>query len=73
VNLEVFRGLSELDLLNVNSLSSCMNRSLHLFLLPLPVCRKRLGAAPLTRRLVLPIPEILFVWIQCHLLVFNLG
>jgi hypothetical protein len=53
-------------LISFNSLSSCINRALHLFFLPLPVHRKRLDAAPLSRHLVLPIPEILFIWIQHH-------
>jgi hypothetical protein len=34
---------------------------------------EEVNAAPLSRRLVIPIPEILFVWLQHHLLVFNLG
>jgi hypothetical protein len=52
-------------------LGSCRNRSLDLFLLPLPVRRKRVIAAPLSRRVVLP-PAILFVWIRHHLLVSNI-
>jgi hypothetical protein len=65
-NLEVLRGLS-------SSLCSCRNRALHLFSLPHPVRRKRLDAALLSRRLVFPSPEILFVCTQHHLLVFNQG
>jgi hypothetical protein len=49
----VLRGLSEPEYRLLGKL---------MFLLPLPVRRKRLGLAPLARRLVPPSPEALFTW-----------
>jgi hypothetical protein len=59
-NLEVCRGLLELELLKL--LGQLQEQALHLFLLPLPVRRKRLDIAPLSIRLVVPSPEALFIW-----------
>jgi hypothetical protein len=54
-NLEVLRGLSELELLKL--LGQLQGQGSVPVFLPLPVRRKRLGAAPLSRHLGFPSPN----------------